>query len=244
MVRLPAECGGEEFSKSERGRRVMFSVEGWDERGVGWSFVIGEETKYYEKKQMHRKKLLLMGGILMVALALSSQNSFTDFTLNETKIKWRRKGALIGGIWGLICGGLYGWNALVTGFSPYDVLTPMFDSFFEKIIFFPAFVTDSITNYLFDINEVLIILAVPILALVLWFFIVWSTKISRKICIGGSLLLLILTISPYPLAFLLNPLSLGLLSIAVWFAVVPVLLSVVFGILLFSTSYFLLIRSI
>jgi len=37
-----------EFSKSERGGRVMFSVEGWDERGVSWRFVIVEETdKYY-----------------------------------------------------------------------------------------------------------------------------------------------------------------------------------------------------
>ena len=47
MVRLLAECGGGEFGKSERGGRVMFSVEGWDERGVSWSFVIVEETKYY-----------------------------------------------------------------------------------------------------------------------------------------------------------------------------------------------------
>jgi len=31
----------------KEGGRVMFSVEGWDERGVSWSFVIVEETKYY-----------------------------------------------------------------------------------------------------------------------------------------------------------------------------------------------------
>jgi len=49
VVRLPAECGGEEFSKSERGGRVMFFVEGWNERGVrAGSFVMVEETdKYY-----------------------------------------------------------------------------------------------------------------------------------------------------------------------------------------------------
>jgi len=152
----------------------------------------------------------------------------------EEMIKWRRAGAIVGGAWGLICGSLYGWNALVTAFSPYDVLTPMFDSLFEIIIFFPAFVTNKI---IFETNEMLaglIIHTIPLLSLLLWFFIAWSTKISRKICIGGCLLLLILTTSPYPLGFLLAPLSLGLLSIAVWFAIIPFLLSVAFGILIAS----------
>jgi len=173
----------------------------------------------------------------------------------DEMIKWRRKGAIVGGIWGLICGVWVWWN-----FSPCDVTSSMFDSFLEIIIFFPVFgtmfdsfleiiiffpvfVTDRIINYLFKINEILVILgisneivilAIPILASLLWFFIVWSIKISRKICIGGGLLLLILTISLYPLAFLLGPLSVGLLSITGWFGVVAVLLSVAFGILIAS----------
>jgi len=35
-------------SANQKGGRVMFSVEGWDERRVSWSFVIVEETKYNE----------------------------------------------------------------------------------------------------------------------------------------------------------------------------------------------------
>ena len=38
--------GGIQQIRKRRGN-VMFSVEGWDERGVSWSFVIVEETKYY-----------------------------------------------------------------------------------------------------------------------------------------------------------------------------------------------------
>jgi len=60
----------------------------------------------------------------------------------DEMIKWRRKGAIVGGIWGLISGVWYGWNSLVTGFSPYDMLSSMFDSFLEIIIFFPTFVTE------------------------------------------------------------------------------------------------------
>ena len=36
---------GNSVNQKEGG--VMFSVEGWNERGVSWSFVMGEETKYY-----------------------------------------------------------------------------------------------------------------------------------------------------------------------------------------------------
>ena len=163
--------------------------------------------------------------------------------ISDEMIKWRRIGAIVGGAWGLICGSLYGWNALVTAFSPYDVLTPMFDNLFEITIFFPAFVTNKI---IFEANEMLagfIIHAIPLLSLLLWFFIAWSTKISRKICIGGCLLLLILTASPIFASFLLSPLSLGLLSIAIWFAVIPVLLSIVFGILIASLLFYLLFKS-
>jgi len=149
---------------------------------------------------------------------------------SDEMIKWRKVGAIVGGIWGLICGVWYGWNSLVMGFA--GISGEIFDSFLEIIIFFPTLVTDSIINYLFKINEILIILAVPIFTLALWFFIVWSIKISRKICIGGGLLLLILTIySRFPLGFL---------SIVMWFAVIPFLLSVVFGILIASIlCYFL-----
>jgi len=38
---------GRNSANQKEGGRVMFSVEGWDEWGVSWSFVIGEETKYY-----------------------------------------------------------------------------------------------------------------------------------------------------------------------------------------------------
>ena len=48
MVRLPAKCGGVQGnSANQKEGEVMFFVEGWDEWGVSWSFVIGEETKYY-----------------------------------------------------------------------------------------------------------------------------------------------------------------------------------------------------
>ena len=54
----------------------------------------------------------------------------------DEMIKWRRKGAIVGGIWGLICGVWVWWN-----FSPCDVTSSMFDSFLEIIIFFPVFGT-------------------------------------------------------------------------------------------------------
>lgn len=153
-------------------------------------------------------------------------------SLNEM-IKWKRKGAIVGGIWGLISGVWYGWNFFASGFSSYNMLSSMFDSFFEMIIFFPAFVTDKIFNFLFQINEILLLVTMPIFALVLWVFIIKSIKISReiyrKICIGGGLLLLFLAI--INLNFFL--LFLGIICVGM----IPFLLSVAMGIYLASLLF-------
>jgi len=44
----PAECEGVQGnSANPKEGEVMFFVEGWNERGVSWRFVMVEETKYY-----------------------------------------------------------------------------------------------------------------------------------------------------------------------------------------------------
>ena len=152
--------------------------------------------------------------------------------ISDRIIKWKMKGAIVGGIWGLISGIMYGWNFFASGFGSYDMMSSMFDSFFEIIIFFPAFLTERIFNCLFQVNEILLLVAIPIFALVLWIFIIKSIKISRKIyrkiCIGGGLLLLFLAIIGF------NPL---LLLGIIFIAIIPFLLSVAIGIYLASLLF-------
>ncbi len=178
----------------------------------------------------------------MVALALSSQNSFTDFekisygfllvgfTLDVTKIKWRRKGALIGGIWGLICGVWYSWEIYVRAFSEAGY-GRVIDTLFEKIIFLPVHIVD----LLFFVENENWIALLFLLPFILWLLITWSLKISRTKALMGIIFLMIIYLPDSWLSFLgpigylfFLPRFLGL------FTIPALLLGTVFGILIAS----------
>mgnify|MGYP000710489222 CR=1 FL=1 len=179
----------------------------------------------------------------------------------DEMIKWRRAGAIVGGIWGLISGIWYGFGLFAACVSLPALCRPFEEKIFEfevfkvfKIIFFPAFVTENILNYLPSIDETLRGLFMFIFVFVLWFFIARSIKASRKIFIGGyvggvSLLFLIIWLSGWSSGLSLSEILQSFLSVffhfyimgALWSAVVVSLLfGAIFGILIASLLCYLL----
>jgi len=172
----------------------------------------------------------------------------------DEMIKWRRAGTIVGGIWGSISGIWYGFWLSAACFS-LPAMCHFYVEFerkiFEveafkvfKIIFFPAFVTESILSYLSNLNEILRGLFMFVFAFVLWFFIARSIKASRKIFIGGyvggvSLLFLIIWwLSGFSLHYILHSFSVFEL------VVTEVLCSAVIMSLLFGAIFGILIASL
>jgi hypothetical protein len=67
--------------------------------------------------------------------------------------KWTKRGAIIGGIWGLITGILYTFGILAAGFTGHGDIGTLFKNVpvIWRIIYLPAYLTDIIFNLLGDL---------------------------------------------------------------------------------------------
>ena len=87
--------------------------------------------------------------------------------------KWTKRGAIVGGIWGLVTGILYAWGVFAAGFSGHGDVGILFKNVpvIWKIIYLPTYLTDMISNLL---GNLLIIMAS---LLGFSFFIIWCIGI-------------------------------------------------------------------
>lgn len=87
--------------------------------------------------------------------------------------KWTKRGAIIGGIWGLLTGMLYAWGVFAAGFSGHGDIGTLFKNIptIWKIIYLPAYLADIISNLLGN-------LLIPIASILGFsFFIIWCIGI-------------------------------------------------------------------
>jgi len=60
--------------------------------------------------------------------------------------KWTKRGAIVGGIWGLVTGTLYAWGIYAAAFRGYSAIGHLFSNkgLVIKFVYLPAYLTDQV----------------------------------------------------------------------------------------------------